>query len=380
MSDSTESIVNYIIEKFQNSEEIDIKNITSKLDALNNKNLTSNDVSHLKKLIEFFFKNRNDIYKKNSTLLSEDYLHSLNNKIKNLNEKVKILENENIEIRFEMGKKSEEIEELKKKLIKSEENNKNHIELNSNLKTSLIDTKVNFLSEIADLKIKILKNDELEKSYKNLKNEFDELKNKNNELELSNKNLKNEFDVLKNKNTQYELKFENLTKQLNNLNSFFEKTIEENINKSQKNLKINEILMDIKQRDNYNAFIYMILINSGDTFENIWKDKKNIILFKNKIKIKDEFLELFEDLSSKVYYSNEEAHDSLEHNIYDFLFPNGKENLKNFFNDELVNNTKKIIKGLKNYIINKQQGITDENFENKINNITDDIRNNFKTK
>ena len=409
MLDSTESIVNYIIEKFQKSEEIDIINITSKLDALNNMNLTSNDVSHLKKLIEFFFKNRNDIYNKNSTPLSEEYSNSLNNQIKNLKEKVKNLENENIEIKFEMRKKLEEIEEMKTQLIKSDEDIKNHIKLSSNLKTSLIETKENFLSEITDLKIKFsqletekksfsLKNEELEKSYKNLKNEFDVLKNKNNELDLSNKNLKNEFDVLKNKNneldlsnknlknefdvlknknTQYELKFENLTKQLNNLTSLFEKNIEENFKKSQKTLKINEILTDIKQRDNYNAFIYMILINSGYTFENIWTDKKNIIS-KKEIKVGKEFLELFKQLSSKVYYSNEDAHDSLENNIYGILFPNDKENLKKFFNDELVNDTKKIIKGLKNYIINKQQGKTDKLFEKKIIDVTNKIKNNFK--
>ena len=51
------------------------------------------------------------------------------------------------------------------------------------------------------------------------------------------------------------------------------------------------------------------------------------------------------------------------------MFPNSNGNLKNFFPDEIINHTKEIIIGLKNYVVKKEIGYIDKLFEEKINNV-----------
>ena len=191
--DSTESIVEFIIEKFQKfPDEKDITNVISKFDILINKTLNSNDIVQLKKLIKYFFENKIDNLNNNSNLEKkeksyEEYSFQLINKIKELQKKVQNLENENIQIKFEMNKKSEEINSLKIILNKSQEENKNLIESRASLHSNITEVKTNLISEITDLKIKvsnlIVSKTELNKNNCKLESDIKELKLKNIELE-----------------------------------------------------------------------------------------------------------------------------------------------------------------------------------------------------
>ena len=197
------------------------------------------------------------------------------------------------------------------------------------------------------------------------------MKKMNINLELNNKELCK-------KNTKLESQFEKVQKELTDLKELFSKTMIQKINKQQEKFDKIDILLNIKERDNYNAFLYMILVSLGNTFESIWIDIKNIVKSDKKLKLDNELLNLFNQLSSIILFYNEEAHESIKENIYKNLFHNSNQNLKKFFPDETVNATKEIIRGLKNYVNRKKDDQSFKEFEEKINKITKEIREIFK--
>lgn len=80
---------------------------------------------------------------------------------------------------------------------------------------------------------------------------------------------------------------------------------------------------------------------------------------------------LLSSADSLLIEGNEEANQSSRTYIIKKLFPKLDNDLKNRFRDDLINRTKIIIHGMKNYIIN---GKSDVNFRKKMDDLSNDIK------
>ena len=233
--DSTESVVNFIVEEFQKmTDEKDISNILSKFDMLINKTLNVDDIIQLKKLIKFCFE-KNSNPEEINLKFSEDNYSRLQNKIKVLQKKVENLENENYRMKFEMEKNSEEISSLKLLLNESQKEKKMLIDSKASLKSNLIKEKTDLFSEIAELKIKF---SNLEQNNIHLEKKNDEICKKNNELEADMKDLK-----VKN------LELEDVKKKNNELEADMKDLKVNNIELSKKNNELEADIRDLKVKN-----------------------------------------------------------------------------------------------------------------------------------
>ena len=75
--------------------------------------------------------------------------------------------------------------------------------------------------------------------------------------------------------------------------------------------------------------------------------------------------------------SHSDAHESTRQNIIEKLFPKKEyqDDIYHLFSDNILNETKETIKGLKYYIIEDKK---DTSFKNKINEATNNIKTIFK--
>ena len=127
---------------------------------------------------------------------------------------------------------------------------------------------------------------------------------------------------------------------------------------------------NITERDNYSALIYIILLSAGYSFEQIWMDIKNITT-NEKPKFNKQFQNIFNSSKNFLIPTNFEAHKSSKINIIQKLFPKENKKIFNFFDDNLLNETKEIIRGMKNYFVN---GKKDAKFKEKMNNTIESIQ------
>ena len=69
------------------------------------------------------------------------------------------------------------------------------------------------------------------------------------------------------------------------------------------------------------------------------------------------------------------AHNSSKYKIIEKLFPDINSDLKSFFDDKLLNDTKEIIRGMKNYFV---QGQKDSEFKTRMEAAIKSIKSNLK--
>ena len=189
---------------------------------------------------------------------------------------------------------------------------------------------------------------ELQNENKTLKSNVNELQNKNtilesnmNQIQNDNKTLKSNINELK---SSFDSKIMNLTQELNKL-------MNTNYIIGQENVDIIHESHKIKERDNYRAIVYILLVSSGYSFEEIWKNLK-IILENKSYNLTGELTNLLLNSSSLLKTYDKEGHDSTKKDILKTLYPNSYNNLRNKLNDNLLNETKEIITGIKIYINN----------------------------
>ena len=204
------------------------------------------------------------------------------------------------------------------------------------------------------------KNTILESNMNELQNDNKTLKSNVNELQNENKNLKSNMNELK---SSFDLKIMNLTKELNKL-------MKTNYIIGQENIDIIHESHKIKERDNYRAIVYILLVSSGYSFEEIWKNLK-IILENKSYNLTGELTNLLLNSSSLLKTYDKEGHDSTKKDILKTLYPNSYNNLRNKLNDNLLNETKELIAGIKNYINNNKE---DKEFKNKLDNTANFIK------
>ena len=208
-----------------------------------------------------------------------------------------------------------------------------------------------------------------QKNTANLTNRIIELENKVYDLINDNTSLKNDITILKNDNASLKNhlgKVENSYKRLANQ---MENLLMQNVGQIDKKDENKEVLENIKQRDNYKAIIYVILVSLGYSFEQVYKAKNYESMLYGK-KMKPEFYNIFYGSLFNMDIGNKTAHDSPKTNIIGSLFPklieiNG--DLRYKFNDEILNKAKGIIKNLQNYVLKKN--IT-ESYEKEMNDVT----------
>ena len=364
----------------------------TKLDNLLDLKIGKDEIQKLKTFIEFCYnKMRNLKDSKNTELAFYDNysanlvlnINSLEKKVKILTEKIKQLEGENEENvkifqeKIESLEKSNETErmklhknaeELKKKIKSLEESNElEKIKLQKNAEE--LEKKIKSLEDSNELeKIKSQKNaeelhnniEELMETVKSLKasNELEKNNNdkKNEEFQKKVLKLQKENDENKEMNKKLQMIIESYATQIYELNQNIE--------------EIKEEKKYINERDNYNAIVYIILITAGYSFENIWKNIKEITKG-SKININKKLINLFYD-SQQIYLSSSlDAHNSSNYKIIKKLFPKIDNDLEKFFSDKLLNETKEIIRGMKVYLYNKEKDI---NFKKKMNDITENVK------
>lgn len=202
---------------------------------------------------------------------------------------------------------------------------------------------------------------ELEKQVYDLNNDNTSFKNEITSLKNDISSLKNRLDKVENSNKR-------LLIQMGDLQTKY--VGKGQIDKKDEN---KEVLDNIKQRDNYKAIIYVILVSLGYSFEQIYKTKNFDSLLIGK-KIKPEWYHIFYGSLMNMNEGNAKAHDSPKTNIIGSLFPNIIEingGLSSKFNDDILNKTKGILKNLHNYVLNKN---VTQSYEKEMNDVSELIR------
>ena len=210
-------------------------------------------------------------------------------------------------------------------------------------------------------------NDKFEKKYKEQNEKFEKIINEQNqtiveqkkEFEKKFKNIKISEDKFKNKEKTYKADIDKL------MNQIYEKNQEECENKV--------IMRNIKERDNYKAIIYTILISIGFSFENIYLDLTRTISF-NFPKINQKYSQLINDCQCYLFQGDIDAHESSRTNIFPTLFSKRGYQLPEF-TDDILNRVKEVIRGLP---LLKSGKIDKDSFMKKMDEITTLIRKNIK--
>lgn len=380
-----EILVNFLTKQFTDLPDfVDNKEFISKFDSLLGIQIKKEDISLLKKFVQFCYNRMQDMkLKENSNdKFYEGYssnlvlqINSLNNKINQLEDKIKKLEIQNNSCNIKINSlisensdKDTEIQFLKKKNFESEGNNKGL--------TNKIDELTTEVTNLREDKIK-LENDNisLKNQIRDLQTNFALMKKKHEAYELNSTNKNNmlENTIQKQNNRICELRKAHIESEKSSnekINQLFSQILDMNsqINELKSNMK------HISERDNYNAIIYIILVSSGMSFENIYTNIKTITNDINNMNIK-------ENLKNLLIYSNEfvmdyncEAHNSTNINIFEKLFTKSYVEFKDLFTDDILNQTKNIIRGMKNYIL---CGKNDVKFENDMKNVANAIKSSF---
>jgi len=208
------------------------------------------------------------------------------------------------------------------------------------------DSKGQLEAKIRDLEIKIqtleAEKDSLIFDVKELKNKNTQLEEKIKKIENDNKKIENDNKQLHNKN----IKLETSIQKLENDNKYFKKSISElmesNFYHNQEKLDDQSILNNVKERDNYKAIIYIILIYAGASFEEIYENMASTYKKKSG-NINDSLDELYIDAKSYLQNGNNNAHNSSKINIFKKLFPNYFQKFGSVFRDDILNELKEII-------------------------------------
>ena len=231
---------------------------------------------------------------------------------------------------------------------------------------SIQDKKINMLlaeKSIQDKKINMLQDDinKLKEDNKNKQNNINlfklEINKFQEERKAKGKNSKKYKDEEK-------TKIDYLTRQI-------EKMMDQLNSQQQEIIELRRSKKDITERDNYRAIVYIILLMTGKhTFETIWRNTKEIITNLKDIEIDKDLKEIFNYSNEFVFVTDIEAHESTTFNIINNLFPKADNKVKKTFSDDLLNETKQVIAGLKNYLMS---GKNDKLFEKKMKKIYDEI-------
>lgn len=278
------------------------------------------DISKLLKFLNQYIQNLSSEIKEHQNSIEQlitDYDHSLNEILKNIKNKVVILENnfekEKSNLNGKIVTLETEIDSLK------EENNASQ-------------------QEISLLKIK---NDNLEMKVDSLNKKIKE---------------KGKFEI-KNEKEKEEQKraIDKLLEQYNEMNTKIE-TLE------------NE-LIGIHNRDNYKSIIYILLIYTGVNFEDIGGSIYNLIFFPLKERDKDIQKTLQIAYS---FYNRHKAltHEGYDNNIMKKLFPQSK--IGDKINDDLINKTKRLLIRYENEKFSNE--LSKNGIEKDISDLTSEIQ------
>lgn len=197
------------------------------------------------------------------------------------------------------------------------------------------------------------------------KQSISDLKKENIEHKSINQSLNKRLDIL-------EKKYKSPKEEKNKFKKNLEDMILGSVHKGQDEIEKENILKEIKERDNYKAILYTILISIGLSFDEIYLNL-NDKFYKNLPNIKQEFIDIFLDSHYNLKNSDDRAHESSTNNILEKLFPKYS-GLSELFTDQILNGTKEVIKDLPLF---KLGIIKAQEFKVKKDKITELIRKTF---
>ena len=395
--DDVDNLFEFLTIQFENlPQSVNNEEFFEKFDKLLGITLNKGDITKLKTFVQFSYnklKNRNygdkkDIYndKKDSELK-----HSiLEQKVKELEKKIAQLENQKIEnqhqLKLSESDKKELIKDVNRLNLKIGENiNKiSYLTIqNQDLQMKLINNEIDFKNKSEEFKTNITqlqnKNEKLETKLATNEANFNKEKEEHNKsINELKENFNKEKEELKNNISVLENKLKNnkntLESKIKILSQNLEETMAKIVNQGQEIIKYKKI----GERDNYNAIIYIIILSSKKySFEEIYRDIKEISKNIDRLNIKEGLKALFHSSNQYILDKNSLAHECTNKNIINELFPDIDTGIKNLFIDEILNETKSIIRGLRSYILN---GKKDTEFEEKMKTVCSKIEQSFNKK
>lgn len=134
------------------------------------------------------------------------------------------------------------------------------------------------------------------------KQSISDLKKENIEHKSINQSLNKRLDIL-------EKKYKSPKEEKNKFKKNLEDMILGSVHKGQDEIEKENILKEIKERDNYKAILYTILISIGLSFDEIYLNL-NDKFYKNLPNIKQEFIDIFLDSHYNLKNSDDRAHES----------------------------------------------------------------------
>ncbi len=380
---SIKSKLEFIKERIENSNAIiTINEFLNQFEEIMLSDLTKEDFI----LIKDFFKS--GYFKKIQELFQsqEKDKEILVKKLEELEDKIETLENENSQQKYlnEIQKRNisdlkEQDEIQKNRIYNLEKQSREQESINKSQKQRLSDLeKKNIEQEfinnsqkqcISDLQKQNIEQESLNSNQKqlisDLKEEVEDLKKENIEHKSINQSLNARLDIL-------EKKYKSIKEEKNKFKKNLEDMMLGSVHKGQDEIEKENILKEIKERDNYKAILYTILISIGLSFDEIYLNL-NDKFYKNLPNIKQEFVDIFLDSRYNLKNSDDRAHESSTNNILEKLFPKYS-GLSELFTDQILNGTKEVIKDLPLF---KLGIIKAQEFKVKKDKITELIRKTF---
>ena len=226
------------------------------------------------------FKEETNKFKKD-LLISNNIISDSKNEIDNLNKKVNDIEKKNLQLINNINKEQNEKEYM---LLKDSENNDIINKLNKKIKL-LEEENINLKKQIFDFKnINIKKNANISNDikYKNLLNEYEKIKKEKEEIVVQKEKLeklykivKDENNILTGKYNKLENEFQYLGNSVNEVNNKYNK-----INSNQDEINKLKLIIDDKNKENQELYDKLNIITSEGDIANI--ENRN-----NKQRIKD---------------------------------------------------------------------------------------------
>ena len=359
---SIKSKLEFIKERIENSNAIiTINEFLNQFEEIMLSDLTKEDFI----LIKDFFKS--GYFKKIQELFQsqEKDKEILVKKLEELEDKIETLENENSQQKYINEIQKRNISELKEqdeiqknRIYNLEKQSREQESINKSQKQRLSDLgKKNIEQEfinnnqkqcISDLQKQNIEQESINRNQKQLildlkeevetqKQSISDLKKENIEHKSINQSLNKRLDIL-------EKKYKSPKEEKNKFKKNLEDMILGSVHKGQDEIEKENILKEIKERDNYKAILYTILISIGLSFDEIYLNL-NDKFYKNLPNIKQEFIDIFLDSHYNLKNSDDRAHESSTNNILEKLFPKYS-GLSELFTDQILNGTKEVIKDL----------------------------------
>jgi len=333
---SIKLILQDMIDKLDNNpENIDAIKFLEKLDDIFKKEISQEDINHLKNFCATGYFNKIIIRVK---LLKKEIKESIEYKIKVLEDKIEKFQNEKAILVVEIEDLKKNVKELGKK------------------NTQLDTDKIQLQKKFGNLEDKITSpendNKQLQKDVEELGKQYTQLDTDIKQLQKDVEKLEKTNIQISTENKQLQKDVENLEDKIKNLendNKCFKKSLNELINdtfsRGQETINQKDILKSIKERDNYKSIIYMILISAGGSFDKIHKNVRASYfqLYNN---INNDLDELYCEAKSFLNKGNNNVHSSSKSNIFKNLFPLYNEKYGSMFNDNIINKVKKLISDL----------------------------------